>query len=117
MSDACIGPVDPQIDLPVETCRDAATKLLFFPHQDGVAFMVSCDRHLESVARWAGIRFGACFAGGPIAKGERTLAEAAEQFGRIGRPHGDEFNALIGVPETPKRSHGPRAGTRTSRTH
>jgi hypothetical protein len=95
MSDPCIGPIDPATDLPAETCAEAAMKFLFFPHRDGVAFMYSCDRHLESVSRWAGTCFGGCFAGGPIAKGARTFAEAEEQFGRIDWPHAEEFNALV----------------------
>ena len=102
MSDGCLGPIDPATNLPGETCGEAATKMLFFPHQSGVAFMFSCDRHLESLARWAGERFGRCFAGGPIAKGARAMANAAAEFGRIDRPHGEEFNALVGVPGAPK---------------
>jgi hypothetical protein len=108
MSDACIGPINAATDLPDETCGAEATKILFFPHQGGVAFMSSCDRHVESLARWAGIRFGNCFAGGPIAKGARTMTEAAAQFGPITMPHGDDFDALLGVPVTAKRSRGPR---------
>ena|SRR5579859_2263766 len=102
MSDHCIGPVDPTTDLPVETCRDAATKMLFFPHQSGVAFMFSCDRHLESLGRWAGTRFGGCFAGGPIAKSTRVMSDAGAKFGRIDIPHGQDFNALVGVPDAPR---------------
>jgi len=108
MSDACIGPINPATDLPDETCGAEATKILFFPHQSGVAFMSSCDRHLESLGRWAGIRFGNCFAGGPIAKSARTMAEAAAQFGPITTPHGDDFGLFVGVPVTAKRSRGPR---------
>ena len=103
MSDTCLGPIDPATDLPAETCGDAATKMLFFPHQNGVAFMFSCERHVESLARWAGTRFGGCFAGGPIAKGARVMTDAAARFGRIDIPRGAEFNALVGVP-TPPRS-------------
>jgi hypothetical protein len=99
MSDPCIGPVDPATDLPVETCGATATKMLFFPHRDGVAFMFSCDRHLESVSRWAGTRFGGCFAGGPIAKGARTMADATTAYGRIDFPHGEEFNTLVAAPK------------------
>jgi hypothetical protein len=95
MSDPCVGPIDPATDLPAETCGEPAMKFLFFPHRDGVAFMYSCDRHLESVSRWAGTRFGGCFAGGPTAKGQRTMDDAIEQFGRIDWPHGDQFNALV----------------------
>jgi hypothetical protein len=107
MSDACIGPINPTTDLPDETCGAEATKILFFPHQAGVAFMPSCDRHLESLGRWAGTRFGNCFAGGPIAKSARTMAEAAAQFGPITTPHGEDFGSLVGVPSTAKRSRGP----------
>jgi hypothetical protein len=103
MSDPCLGPIDPATDLPVETCGAEATKMLFFPHQGGVAFMFSCDRHLESVGRWAGRRFGGCFAGGAIAKGARVMTEAAARYGRIDIPHGDEYNALTRLPDTPKR--------------
>jgi hypothetical protein len=71
--------------------------MLFFPHQSGVAFMFACDRHLESVARWAGVRFGGCFAGGPIAKGAGVMKDAAAKFGRVDMPHGEEFNALVKV--------------------
>ena len=108
MSDACIGPINPATDLPDETCGAEATKILFFPHQAGVAFMSSCDRHLESLGRWAGIRFGNCFAGGPIARSARTMTEAAAQFGPITTPHGENFGSLVGVPVTAKRSRGPR---------
>ena len=108
MSDACIGPINPATDLPDETCGAEATKMLFFPHQSGVAFMFSCDRHLERLGRWAGVRFGNCFAGGPIARSARTMAEAAAQFGPITTPHGDDFRSLVGVPVTAKRSRGPR---------
>ena len=86
MSDACIGPINPATDLPDETCGSEATKILFFPHQSGAAIMFSCDRHLESLGRWAGTRFGNCFAGGPIANSARTMTEAAEQFGPITTP-------------------------------
>src|SRR5579863_5309356 len=95
MSDQCIGPIDPVADLPAETCGEAAIKFLFFPHRDGVAFMYCCDRHLESVSRWAGTRFGGCFAGGPIAKGARTFADAEAECSRVDWPHGEEFNALV----------------------
>jgi hypothetical protein len=115
MTDACIGPVDPAADLPDETCGQAATKMLFFPHQSGVAFMFSCDRHLETLSRWAGIRFGGCFAGGPIAKGARTMIEAGESFGPIHIPHGEQFNALVGVPGSPKRHRRPGGGRNASR--
>jgi hypothetical protein len=108
MSDACIGPINTETHLPDETCGAEATKILFFPHQAGVAFMSSCDRHLESLGRWAGIRFGNCFAGGPIAKSARTIAEATAQFGAITTPHGEDFDVLVGVPVTAKRSRGPR---------
>lgn len=107
MSDACIGPISAATNLPDETCGAEATKMLFFPHQSGVAFMFSCDRHVESLARWAGIRFGNCFAGGPIAGGPRTMLEAVEQFGPVTMPHGEDFNALVGVTVTAKR-RGPR---------
>src|ERR1700726_1994074 len=83
MSDPCLGPIDPASDLPEETCGEAATKMLFFPHQSGVAFMFACDRHLESLGRWAGTRFGGCFAGGPIAKGARVMSGAPARVGRI----------------------------------
>ena len=108
MSDACIGPINPATDLPDERCGAEATKILFFPHQNGAAIMVSCDRHLESLGRWAGTRFGNCFAGGPITNSARTMTEAAEQFGPITTPHGDDFGALLGVPVTAKRYRGPR---------
>jgi hypothetical protein len=114
MRDMCLGPIDPATNLPDETCGEAATKMLFFPHESGVAFMFSCDRHLESLGRWAGIRFGGCFAGGPIAKGARAMTDAAAKFGRIDIPHGEEFNALVGVPGAPKRFRGGR-GVRISR--
>jgi hypothetical protein len=106
MSDPCLGPIDPLSDLPAETCVEPATKMLFFPHQNGVAFMFSCDRHLESLGRWAGVRFGGCFAGGPIAKGARVMTDAEAEYGRIDIPHGEAFNSLVGIPGTPKRSHG-----------
>jgi hypothetical protein len=114
MSDACIGPVDPVTNLPNETCGEAAVKMLFFPHQTGAAFMFSCDRHLESLARWAGIRFGGCFAGGPIAKRARVMTEAEARFGPVHIPHGEEFNALVGLPNAPKRQTfgGRGRGTR-----
>jgi hypothetical protein len=102
MSDICIGPIDRATDLPIETCGEAATKLLFFPHESGVAFMYPCDRHLESVARWAATRFGGCFAGGPIAKGAGVMAEAAAKFDRVDTPHGEEFNALVKVAGPPR---------------
>jgi hypothetical protein len=108
MSDPCLGPIDPASDLPDETCGEAATKMLLFPHQSGVAFMFACDRHLESLGRWAGTRFGGCFAGGPIAKGARVMSDAAARFGRIDMPHGEEFNAMVGVSGVPKRF--PRHG-------
>jgi hypothetical protein len=108
MSDACIGPINPATDLPDETCGAEASKILFFPHQSGVAIMFSCDRHLESLGRWAGTRFGNCFAGGPIANSARTMTEATEQFGPIAIPHGGDFGALLGVPVTAKRHRGPR---------
>ncbi len=84
-------------------------KMLFFPHRDGVAFMFCCDRHLESVSRWAGIRFGGCFAGGPIAKGARTMSEATEKFGRIDMPHGKEFDALVASTKVSDFRHRGRA--------
>jgi len=108
MSETCIGPINSATDLPDGACGEEATKMLFFPHQSGVAFMFSCDQHLERLARWAGVRYGNCFAGGPIANGARTMTEAAEQFGPVTIPHGDDFGALLGVPVTAKRSRGPR---------
>jgi hypothetical protein len=113
MTDICIGPVDPATNLPDETCGEAATKMLFFPHQTGVAFMFSCDRHLESLGRWAGVRFGGCFAGGPISKGPRTMLDATAKFGPIDIPHGAAFNALVGVPAASRRFR--RGGGRVSR--
>jgi hypothetical protein len=107
MSDSCIGPIDPATDLPAETCRESAMKFLFFPHRDGVAFMYCCDRHLESVSRWAGTRFGGCFAGGPTAKGQRTFDEAVEQFGQIDWPHGEDFNTLVATPKVTDFRHRP----------
>lgn len=108
MSDPCIGPINRATDLPDETCGAEATKILFFPHQSGAAIMFSCDGHLESLGRWAGTRFGNCFAGGPIANSARTMTEATAQFGPITIPHGGDFGALLGVPVTAKRYRGPR---------
>jgi hypothetical protein len=82
-------------------------KFLFFPHREGVAFMYCCDRHLESVSRWAGTRFDGCFAGGPTAKGQRTMDEAVEQFGHIDWPHGEEFNALVPAVKVIDFRHRP----------
>jgi len=96
MSDACIGPINPATNLPDETVG-GSHQVAVLPASACVAFMSSCDRHLESLARWTGIRFGNCFAGGPIAKSARTMTEAAAQFGPITTPHGDEFGALLGV--------------------
>jgi len=76
--------------------------MLFFPHQSGVAFVFSCDRHLESLGQWAGMRFGGCFVGGPIEKGARPMTDAAAKFGRIDIPHGEDFDALVGIPGGPK---------------
>ena len=109
MSDICLGPIDPSTNIPVETCGDAATKMLFFPHESGVAFLFVCDRHLESLARCAGIRFGGCFAGGPIAKGARAMTDAAAKFGRVDIPHGEEFDALVTAPSA-SRGFGRRFG-------
>jgi len=105
----CLGPIDPAADLPVETCGEAATKMLFFPHAGGVAFMFACDRHVESVARWAGTRFGGCFAGGPIARGPRAMTDAAARFGRVDIPHGEDFKTLVSAPSASRR-FGRRMG-------
>jgi hypothetical protein len=109
MSEQCVGPIDPATDLPEETCRAPAMKFLFFPHRDGVAFMFCCDRHLESVSRWAGARYGGCFAGGPIAKGQRTMEEAVEQFGQIDWPHAEAFHTLVPATKVIDFRHHGRA--------
>jgi hypothetical protein len=103
---ACIGPVNPGTNLPGETCGKEASKYLWFPHRDGLAFMFACDDHAMSLGSWAGRRFGGCFTD-KIDKAAGFMREAATKV-RVDTPHADQFATIVRAPKAPNFESGGR---------
>ena len=97
----CQGPLNKVTTLPAESCQKTATMSFYFPHQEGVAFLFSCDQHALSLGQWAGKRFGGCF-GGEAEKADVAMRLAAQSFARIDEPHGAEYELLIPIPGAPQ---------------
>jgi hypothetical protein len=61
----CQGPLNKVTHLPAESCTERATMALFFPHQEGVAFLFGCHEHALALGQWAGKKFGDASGGRP----------------------------------------------------
>ena len=97
----CQGPLNKVTTLPSESCQETATMSLYFPHQEGAAFLFACDQHALSLGQWAGKRFGGCF-GGEAEKADVVMRLAAQLYARVDEPHGAEYENLIPVPGAPQ---------------